>query len=110
MPTCAATAPHVALPAADLLLRRKGGVPLVSLAVYRRRAVPDTAATSGLGALAVRSAVRGAGELDAGALALAFERLGGGLSPMSSADWFGFGTSVLADSAASAAVLLDLVL
>ena len=101
---------HVALPAADLLLRRKGGVPLVSLAVYRRRAVPDTAATSGLGALAVRSAVRGAGELDAGALALAFERLGGGLSPMSSADWFGFGTSVLADSAASAAVLLDLVL
>jgi zinc protease len=101
---------HVALPAADLLIQRKSGVPLVSVGVYRRRTVHDTLATSGLGALAVRAAVRGAGELDAGGLALAFERLGGALSPVAGADWFGFGTSVLAERAPEAAALLDLVL
>ena len=101
---------HVALPGADLLIRRKSGVPLVSVGVYRRRTVPDTLATSGLGTLAVRAAVRGAGELDAGGLALAFERLGGALSPAAGADWFGFGTSVLAERAPEAAALLDLVL
>jgi zinc protease len=101
---------HVALPGADLLIRRKPGVPLVSLGVYRRRIVPDTLATAGLAALAVRSAVRGAGGLDTGALAVAFERLGGALSPTVGADWFGFGTSVLAEGAGEAAALLDLVL
>jgi zinc protease len=101
---------HAALPSADLLIRRKPGVPLVSLGVYRRRRVPDTLTTAGLAALAVRSAVRGAGGLDTGALAVAFERLGGALSPMVGADWFGFGTSVLAEGAGEAAALLNLVL
>lgn len=101
---------HVPLPGVDLLIGRKPGVPLVSLGVYRRRTVGDAARTAGLGALAVRSAVRGAGGMDATALALAFERLGGGLSPHLSHDWFGFGTSVLADRAAEGAVLLHRVL
>jgi zinc protease len=100
----------VTLPGVDLLIGRKPGVPLVSLGVYRRRTVSDAFRTAGLGALAVRSAVRGAGELDAGALALAFELLGGALSPQVSADWWGFGTSVLADHAAESAALLDQVL
>lgn len=101
---------HIELPGADLLIGRKTGVPLVSLGVYRRRTVPDLLKTAGLGALAVRTAVRGAGAFDAGGLALAFERLGGGLSPQVAADWFGFGTSVLSDYAAEAAALLDLTL
>ncbi len=70
---------HIELPGADLLIGRKPGVPLVSLGIYRRRTVPDVLSTAGLGALAVRSAVRGAGDFAAGELALAFERLGGGL-------------------------------
>jgi zinc protease len=101
---------HVSLPAADLLIGRKPGVPLVSLSVYRRRTVPDVRKTAGLGALSVRSAVRGAGEFDAAELALAFERLGGGLSAKVAADWFGFGSSVLSEHAAEAAALLDVVL
>lgn len=101
---------HVVLPGADLLIRRKPGVPLVSLGVYRRRMVPDTIHTAGLSALVTRAAVRGAGRLDTGALAVAFERLGGTLSPMAGADWYGFGTAVLTEGAGEAAVLLDLVL
>jgi zinc protease len=100
---------HVALPGADLLLKPKRGVPLVSLAVHCRRSVHDAPASSGLGALGVRSAVRGAGGLDAAGLALAFERLGGSLSPIAGSDSFGFGTAVLAEHAAEAAALLDLV-
>jgi zinc protease len=101
---------HVPLSGADLLIGRKPGVPLVSLGVYRRRTMPDTVRAAGLGALAVRSAVRGAGGMDAGSLALAFERLGGGLSPHVSPDWFGFGTSVLSEHAAEGAALLHSVL
>ncbi len=101
---------HIPLPGADLLIGRKPGVPLVSLGVYRRRTVPDVLTTAGLGALAVRTAVRGAGDFSAGDLALAFEGLGGGLAPQVAADWFGFGTSVLSDHAGEAAALLDLVL
>lgn len=101
---------HVSLAGADLLIRRKPGVPLVSLGVYRRRTVADVRATAGLGALAVRAAARGAGEMDAGALALAFERLGGALAPLVSTDWFGFGASVLAEHALEAATLLERVL
>ena len=62
---------HWALPGVDLLLQPKRGVPLVSVSVFQRRAEPETVATAGLGALAVRSAVRGAGEYDATQLALA---------------------------------------
>jgi zinc protease len=101
---------HVPLAGADLLLQRKAGVPLVSLGVYRRRTMPDSLPTAGLGALAVRAAARGAGGLDAGTLALAFERLGGMLSPLLAADWFGFGASLLAEHAVEGAALLDLVL
>ena len=63
------------LPGVDLLVRRKPGVPLVTLGVYVPRREFDPPAQAGLGALLVRSAVRGAGELDSGALAYAFERL-----------------------------------
>jgi zinc protease len=101
---------HVELPGADLLIGRKPGVPLVSLGVYRRRTVVEAAATAGLGALAVRSAVRGAGSLDAAALALAIEAQGGSLTPLIAADWFGFGASILSEHAATAAVLLEQVL
>ncbi len=101
---------HVELPAADLLVGRKPGVPLISLGVYRRRTVREARATAGLGALTVRAAVRGAGELDAGGLALAFEALGGSVTPLIAADWFGFGTSVLSEHAAGAAALLEQVL
>ena len=101
---------HVELPGVDLLLARKPGVPLVSLGLYRRRTVAETVKTAGLGALTVRSAVRGAGNLGANGLALAFERLGGSVTPLISADWFGFGTSVLAVHAADGAALLALVL
>ncbi len=101
---------HVALPGTDLLVQRKAGVPLVSLGVYRRRTVADTLRTAGLAALAARGAVRGAGEYDSAQLALAFERLGGALSSAVTADWFGFGTSVLADAGAEAMALLATVL
>ena len=88
---------HTSLPGVDLLVRRKTGVPLVHLGIYVPRVELDPPAQAGLGALTVRSAVRGAGDLDAAALAFAFERLGGTLSPSAMSDWLGFGTSVLAD-------------
>ena len=97
------------LPGVDLLVRRKAGVPLVSLGIYAPRNRFEPPAQAGLGALLVRSAVRGAGEMDSGALAYAFERLGGTLSPSAASDWLGFGTSVLSEHLADAAALLDLV-
>ena len=63
----------------------------------------------GLGALTIRSAIRGAGAYDAGALAFAFEGLGGSIAAGSASDWLGFGASVLAERLSDAAVLLDLV-
>ena len=101
---------HVELPGADLLIGRKPGVPLVSLGLYRRRTVPEARTTAGIGALTVRAAVRGAGDFDADGLALAFEAQGGGVTPLIAADWFGFGTSVLAEHAVDAAALLEQVL
>jgi zinc protease len=53
--------------------------------------------------------VRGAGDLDAGSLAFAFEQLGGTLSPAAASDWVGFSTTVLSEHLADAAALLDLV-
>jgi zinc protease len=100
---------HTSLPGADLLVRRKSGVPLVHLGIYVPRLALDPPAQAGLGALTVRSAVRAAGELDAGALAFAFERLGGTLSPVAASDWLGFATTVLAEHLAPAAALLNLV-
>lgn len=101
---------HTTLAGADLLVRRKPGVPLVSLGVYYPRVQFDPSAKAGLGSLAVRSAIRGAGPLDAKELAFAFEGLGGAVSPSIASDWFGFGAGVLAEHAASAAELLRLVL
>ena len=68
------------LPGADLLVYRKAGVPLVNLGIYVPRRRFDPPAQAGLGSLLVRAAVRGAGDLDAAALAFAFERLGGTLA------------------------------
>jgi zinc protease len=101
---------HLGLRGFDLLVRRKPGIPLTSLGVYLPRHRFDPPGKAGAGALAVRSCVRGAGSLDAGALALAFERLGGSVSTSVSLDWLGFGTSVLSQNVAEAAELLSLVL
>jgi zinc protease len=100
---------HVALPGADLLLRRKPGVPLVTLGLYAPRVHFDPPSQAGLGSLTVRSLARGAGGLDAGGLAFAFERLGGSLTPASASDWLGLGTTVLAEHLGEAASLIDLV-
>jgi zinc protease len=100
---------HTALPGADLLVRRKSGVPLAHIGIYLPRVELDPPAQAGLGSLTVRSSVRGAGQLGAGELAFAFERLGGTLSPAAMSDWLGFGTSVLAEHLAEAATLLHLV-
>jgi zinc protease len=100
---------HTRLPGADLLVRRKTGVPLVSLGIYVPRVELDPPALAGLGALVVRSSVRAAGGLDAGELAFAFERLGGTLSPTAVSDWLGFSTTVLSENLAQAATLLETV-
>ena len=100
---------HTALPGIDLLVRRKPGVPLVTLGIYVPRLEFDPPSRAGLGALTVRSSVRAAGDLDAGGLAFAFERLGGTLSATAASDWMGFGTSVLSENLGEAAALLDLV-
>ena len=98
---------HTSLPGADLLVRRKSGVPLVHLGVYVPREL-DPPAQAGLGALTMRCAVRGAGDFDAGALAFAFERLGGTLGPVAASDWLGLATSVLSQHLKPAAELLHL--
>jgi zinc protease len=100
---------HTPLPGADLLVRRKTGVPLVTLGVYGPRGEFDPPEQAGLGALLVRSSVRAAGDLDAGNLAFAFERLGGTLRPTAASDWLGFGATVLSENLGEAAALLDLV-
>jgi zinc protease len=100
---------HTALAGADLLVRRKAGVPVVSLGIYYPRPSFDAPSQAGLGALATRAALRGAGPLDANALAFAFERLGGTVLPSLGGDWFGFGTSILAEHAVAAGELLRLI-
>jgi zinc protease len=50
--------------------------------------------------------VRGAGDLDAGGLAFAFERIGGTLSPNATSDWLGFGSTILNRHLGEAAALL----
>ena len=100
---------HTRLEGADLLVRRKAGVPLVALGLYVPKPETDPPDRAGLGALTIRSAIRGAGAYDAGALAFAFEGLGGSIAAGSASDWLGFGASVLAERLSDAAVLLDLV-
>ena len=100
---------HTELPGIDLLVRRKPGVPLVTLGIYVPRLEFDPPSQAGLGSLTVRSSVRAAGDLDAGGLAFSFERLGGTLSATAASDWLGFGTSVLSENLGEAAALLGLV-
>jgi zinc protease len=100
---------HTQLPGADLLVRRKSGVPLVTLGIYFPRVEFDPVGQAGLGALTVRSSVRGAGDLDAASLAFGFERLGGTLSGAAASDWLGFSTTVLSHQLGGGAALLDLV-
>ena len=100
---------HTALQGVDLLVRRKTGVPLVTLGLYVPRLEFEPPERAGLAALMIRSAVRGAGDLDAAGLAFAFERLGGTLSPTAASDWLGFGTTVLTEHLAEAAALLNQV-
>ncbi|HEU5049331.1 MAG TPA: pitrilysin family protein [Gemmatimonadales bacterium] len=100
---------HYDLPGADLLIRQKRGVPMVSLGVYFPSAPVDRRADAGIASLAVRSAVRGAGRLDAESLAFAFERLGGTLSPGVASDWIGYTTTVLAEHLPEAGRLLRTV-
>jgi zinc protease len=100
---------HVPLPGADLLLRHKAGIPSVTLGVYALRCELDPPARAGLGALAARSAIRGAGGLDAAGLAFAAERLGGTLGASVATDWVGFGMTILADRLAEGAALLRTV-
>jgi zinc protease len=99
---------HVALDGADLLIRRKTGVPAVSLGAYMMRSGSEAPTEAGLGALALRSAIRGAGQYDAEQLALAFERLGGSLGASTATDWLGMGTTVMSEGLAPAATLLRL--
>ncbi|MBW8771910.1 MAG: insulinase family protein [Gemmatimonadetes bacterium] len=99
---------HVALPGADLLVRSKPGVPTTSLSLNFLRDWESTT-DAGEGALAVRSANRGAGPFDAAALALAFERLGGSLGPSVSSDVLALGATVLTEKLAEAAALMQLV-
>ncbi len=99
---------HLALPGADLLIRSKPGVPTTTLSLNFLREW-ETAADAGEGALAVRSANRGAGPFDAAALALAFERLGGSLGPSVSSDVLALGATVLTEKLADAAALMQLV-
>ena len=100
---------HFPLPGADLLIRRKPGVPTVTLGIYLPRSGPENPVLAGVGALTLRSAVRGAGGQDARSLAFGFEKLGGALSVSATADWLGFSTTVLADRLGQAAELLSLV-
>ena len=95
-------------PGADLLVYRKTGVP----AGHPRRSTCRAAGSirrprRGSARCWCARAVRGAGDLDAAALAFAFERLGGTLATSSASDWLGFGASVLAEHLAEAAALLD---
>jgi zinc protease len=100
---------HAALPAFDLLVRRKPGVPTVTLGVYIPRVAFDPPGKAGLATVAVRSAIRGAGGLDSAALAFAFERLGGTLGSSVTLDWLGHGVTVLAPHLRQAAELLERV-
>jgi zinc protease len=100
---------HFVLPGADLLIRRKEGIPTTTLSLHFLREW-ETVETAGLCALAARSAVRGAGPLDAAGLALAFERLGGSLGPSTSSDVLALGATVLSERLGEAAALMQLVL
>lgn len=97
---------HAVLPGVDLLVKRKAGVPAVSLGLYLPRAEFDPPEAAGLGALVVRSAMRGVDGGSADELAFAAERLGGSLIPGLALDWLGWSTSVLSEHLGAGASLL----
>jgi zinc protease len=97
---------HVPLGGLDLLIRRKRGVPSVNLGYYVPRDAAEPPEMSGVGALAMRSIVRGAGSLDGAALAFAAEGLGGTLSASAGIDWSGLSLPVLSENLTAAAALL----
>ncbi len=99
---------HVPLGGLDLLIRRKPGVPAVTLGYYVPRDAAEAPEMSGVGALAMRSTIRGAGSLDGAALAFAAEGLGGTLSASAGIDWAGLSLPVLSANLAPAATLLRL--
>jgi zinc protease len=100
---------HYSLPGADLLVHRKPGIPTATLHLHFPRAWEEVA-RAGLGALAVRSAVRGTDALDAAGLALAMERLGGTLGPSASTDALALGATVLTEHLGEAARLIGSVI
>lgn len=97
---------HLPLPGADVLVRRKAGAPLVAAGLYVPRLPFDPPGQAGIGALALRAALRGAAGRDAAGLAYAIERLGGTLAPVATVDWLGLGTTVLAEHLDAALTLL----
>lgn len=99
---------HVPLAGVDLLIRRKPGVPAVSLGYYVPRDDREDPAQAGVGALAMRSITRGAGSLDGAALAFAAEGLGGTLGASAGIDWTGLTLPVLSHNLGAAAALLRL--
>ena len=98
---------HVALGGADLLVRSKPGSGLVFMGAYvLGLRAGETSETAGLSALLARTALRGAGGLDAEQLAFAAERLGGSIGASASADAVGWGMAVRPEAARDAARLL----
>lgn len=98
---------HLALDGVDILAARHGDVPQVSLTAWRMRDQLEGPEDAGIATLGVRAMLRGTEQRDAGALALAMERLGGVLSPSVGVDLVGLGTTVLAEHAAAAAALIS---
>ncbi len=97
---------HASLPGVDLLVRRKAGIPTAAVGLYLRRTRFDPPESAGIGALVVRSALRGVAGGDASELAFAVEQLGGTLLPGLALDWVGWSTSVLAQHLPTAAAIL----
>jgi zinc protease len=98
---------HLALDGLDVLAARHGDVPQVSLTAWRQRDHAEGPADAGIATLAVRTMMRGTERRDAGALALAMERLGGVLAPSVGVDLIGLGATVLSEHAAAAAALMS---
>jgi zinc protease len=98
------------LPGADVLVRRRAGLGLVSLGVHFP-GIPtqEDAANAGISRLLARSALRGAGGLDADRLAVAAESLGGTVAAMVGGEIVGWAMSARADAADQALALLRLV-
>ena len=100
----------VSLAGVDLILRPKNDVPTVTIGAYCAASPRETLADAGLGALALRSAIRGVNGYGAAGLATAFERRGGAVAARTGGDWLGFSATVLAEEAGAAAGLIRRVL